>query len=92
VVLHQPSPACSSFLSVLFPFLQMTDRYRPSRIRTGISAPLLTGYLLTLSPSFPLWMSAGTFGLAGLCCLGLPYERASDADGGGKEREEGGLD
>ena len=55
--------------------------------RTGISAPLLTGYLLSLHPSFPLYTSAAGFVLAAACTAALPFEKAEDAGRTG-EREE----
>ena len=40
----------------------------------GIAAPLLTGLLLAISPSLPLWTAAGLFAVAAGCMVALPYD------------------
>ncbi|KAK6904238.1 membrane transporter [Kwoniella mangroviensis CBS 10435] len=48
---------------------------------TGVIAPVSAGFLLTISPSLPVFVSAAIFvGTAG-CALALPFERVG---GGGK--------
>ncbi|CED84379.1 Synaptic vesicle transporter SV2 (major facilitator superfamily) [Phaffia rhodozyma] len=44
----------------------------------GIVAPLLTGKLLSIKKSSPMWVSSGVFVVALGCTLLLPFERAED--------------
>ncbi|ORY24113.1 major facilitator superfamily domain-containing protein [Naematelia encephala] len=53
---------------------------------TGIIAPVFAGFLLTISPSLPVFASAGVFVGTAACSLALPFERVvegtSSARGG----------
>jgi hypothetical protein len=58
--------------------------------RAGIVAPLITGSLLAVSPSLPLWTSAGFFLASVGATVLLPFERAEDVErssGGGDYRK-----
>lgn len=46
--------------------------------RAGIVAPLVTGSLLAISPSIPLWTSAAFFLASVGATVLLPFERAED--------------
>ncbi|WVW78971.1 hypothetical protein I302_100934 [Kwoniella bestiolae CBS 10118] len=50
---------------------------------TGVMAPVSAGFLLAISPSLPVFVSAAIFvGTAG-CALALPFERVGGKGGGG---------
>ncbi|OCF33983.1 membrane transporter [Kwoniella heveanensis BCC8398] len=54
---------------------------------TGVIAPVLAGFLLSVSPSLPVFTSAAVFCLTAGCSLALPFERV----GGKAGRGGGGL-
>ncbi|WVF70394.1 hypothetical protein IAT40_005184 [Kwoniella sp. CBS 6097] len=54
---------------------------------TGVIAPVLAGFLLSVSPSLPVFTSAAVFCLTAGCSLALPFERV----GGKAGRGSGGL-
>ncbi|ORX36134.1 major facilitator superfamily domain-containing protein [Kockovaella imperatae] len=49
----------------------------------GVVAPVFAGFLLTVSPSLPLFVSAAIFVLTAVCALLLPFERADGTGKGG---------
>jgi hypothetical protein len=46
-------------------------------------APVSAGFLLSISPSLPLFTSASILFVAAGCSLALPFERISEGKGGG---------
>ncbi|WVQ83853.1 hypothetical protein IAT38_005997 [Cryptococcus sp. DSM 104549] len=50
---------------------------------TGVAAPVSAGFLLTISPSLPVFTSAAIFCMTAVCSLLLPFERVAGAKGGG---------
>jgi hypothetical protein len=47
-------------------------------IRTGVVAPVSAGFLLAVSPNFPVFTSAAIFALTAGCSLLLPFERVAE--------------
>jgi hypothetical protein len=50
--------------------------------RTGVIAPVTAGFLLTISPSLPVFTAAAIFAGTAGCSLLLPFERVAGASGG----------
>jgi len=46
--------------------------------RTGIIAPVSAGFLLTISPSLPVFASAAILTVTAGCSLALPFERVAN--------------
>ncbi|KIR34951.1 membrane transporter [Cryptococcus deuterogattii MMRL2647] len=51
---------------------------------TGVIAPVLAGFLLTITPSLPLFTSAAVFCMTAACSMALPFERAEGAGRGSR--------
>ncbi|WWC67456.1 uncharacterized protein I206_101364 [Kwoniella pini CBS 10737] len=50
---------------------------------TGVMAPVSAGFLLSITPSLPVFISAAIFVLTAGCALALPFERVGGRSGGG---------
>ena len=51
--------------------------------RTGVMAPVTAGWLMSISPSVPLYASAAILMATAVCSLMLPFERVSGGRGKG---------
>ncbi|WVO22829.1 uncharacterized protein IAS62_004172 [Cryptococcus decagattii] len=51
---------------------------------TGVIAPVSAGFLLTITPSLPLFTSAAVFCMTAVCSMALPFERAEGAGRGSR--------
>ncbi|ODN74810.1 hypothetical protein L202_07125 [Cryptococcus amylolentus CBS 6039] len=50
---------------------------------TGVLAPVSAGFLITVSPSLPVFTSAAIFCMTAACSLALPFERVGGPSTGG---------
>ncbi|WVQ75341.1 hypothetical protein IAR50_004960 [Cryptococcus sp. DSM 104548] len=50
---------------------------------TGVLAPVSAGFLITVSPSLPVFTSAAIFCMTAACSLALPFERVGGPSSGG---------
>ncbi|WWC87375.1 uncharacterized protein L201_002264 [Kwoniella dendrophila CBS 6074] len=50
---------------------------------TGVTAPVSAGFLLSISPSLPVFASAAIFVATAACALALPFERVGGGRSGG---------
>ena len=58
----------------------LTDCVFPATIRGGMIAPMVGGQLLMIDVSFPVYASAVTFVIAGVCVLFLKEAEKQEGD------------